>query len=79
MITLSIASESPKTILSTSKAQGLHKLTEALSLVNLHFLVFGSSEKDDTCDKLSLELFHSYMACVMSQYILKDVASPIFK
>ena len=52
MITLSVASESPKTIL--SKAQGLHKLTEASSLANLHFLVFRSSEKDDPCDKLSL-------------------------
>ena len=35
-------------------SQGYMKLTEASCFVNLHFLEFGSSKKDDPCNKPSL-------------------------
>ena len=43
--------------------------------MNLRFLAFGSSEKDDPSNELSLER----KLCVTSQYVFKGVVSPIFK
>ena len=37
--------------MSTRLSQGFLRLTEASCFVNLHFSVFGSSEKDDPCNE----------------------------
>ena len=40
--------------MSIKLSQGYLRLTEASRFVNLRFLAFGSSEKDDLCNKPSL-------------------------
>ena len=47
-------------------SQGFLRLTKALCFVNLCFLAFGSSEKDDPGNELSLELFRTFKLCVTS-------------
>ena len=42
-------------------SQGYLRLTEASCFVNLRFLAFGSSEKDDPCNKPSLESSSSFV------------------
>ena len=49
-------------------SQDYLRLTEASCFVNLRFLAFGSSEKDDPCN-VSLELFRSCKLCVTSHNI----------
>ena len=46
--------EVPELQISTRLSQGLLRLTESSCFVNLCLLAFGSSEKDDACNKLSL-------------------------
>ena len=41
-------------VMSIRLSQGYLRLTEASCFVNLRFLAFGSSEKDDPCNELSL-------------------------
>ena len=46
--------EVPELQMSIRLSQGFLRLTEASCFENVHFLAFGSSEKDDFCNKLSL-------------------------